>query len=75
MLRVRPFNAKFVPRTDPDSQVTRNRDLTPGPSRPTTPDVLVDSTHFVTPAARPRTILGQRARGPLGYDRRAMETG
>ena len=73
-MRVRPFNAKFVPRFDLDSQVTRFRDLTPGPFQPTTPDVSVDSTHFVTLAARPWTILGQRARGLLGYDRRAMET-
>src|ERR1035438_10107805 len=49
--------------------------LHPDPSRPAAPVASVDSTHFVTPTARPQTILGQRARGPLGYDRRAMETG
>src|ERR1035441_5282493 len=37
--------------------------LHPVLSRPTAPVASVDSTLFVTPAARPRTILGPRARG------------
>src|ERR1035438_3916778 len=44
--------------------------LHPVLSRPTAPVASVDSTLFVTPAARPRTILVPRARGPVGSDRR-----